>query len=656
MGKCLLVILLFLNAAGIHAQNKRIYSVSSSITELTNLDSLEQSLATKKNDTSKAILLGKLCFLYAFNQPEKGLAHGQKGIQLSQMLGYQWGLAYSTQSLSMVLWSLGDYDNSLQHGLNALHLFEELKDQERIGFTYLILSNIYRETGDYKRALTNAQKGRSIYESLNLSLKIPDAIIGSIYELQNKLDSATYYVHKAIEQDKTESGGKWGWLYYLMGNIYLKKKSYNTALAYYRAALPLVTKKDIVETNNSLATLYKEVGQLDSSIYYASEILQKWSSVSYQKGILKATNTLAEVYKRKNQRDSTIKYLELSVALNNKLFNQEQERDIQSLSFKEQFRQDEIARERQRFRNQLKLYGLLMFGIMALGVALLLWRNDQHRKKAFTQLQGQKAKTEQALEELKSTQAQLVQREKMASLGELTSGIAHEIQNPLNFVNNFSDVNTELIEEMKQELRAGNNEKGIAIANEVAENQQKITHHSKRADGIVKGMLQHSRSSTSQKEPTDINKLADEYLRLCYHGLRAKDKDFSATLKTDFDESIETVNIIPQDIGRVLLNLYTNAFYVVNEKKKLNIEEYEPIVSIQTKSVYDKIEIKVSDNGNGIPQKVLDKIFQPFFTTKPTGQGTGLGLSLSYDIIKAHGGELKVETKEGEGSQFTIQL
>ncbi|MBK9939744.1 MAG: HAMP domain-containing histidine kinase [Chitinophagaceae bacterium] len=244
----------------------------------------------------------------------------------------------------------------------------------------------------------------------------------------------------------------------------------------------------------------------------------------------------------------------------------------------------------------------------------------------------------------------------MASLGELTAGIAHEIQNPLNFVNNFSEVNKELVDELQQELKAGKINDAIEISNDIKANEEKINHHGKRADAIVKGMLQHSSSGSGKKEPTDINKLADEYLRLAYHGLRAKDKTFNATMKTDFDESIGNINIIPQDIGRVILNLITNAFYVVDEKKKTGIEGYEPAVSISTKRNDNKVLIAVKDNGNGIPQKVLEKIFQPFFTTKPTGQGTGLGLSLSYDIVKAHGGELKVETKEGEGSEFKIVL
>ncbi|MCB0728524.1 MAG: hypothetical protein KDD00_13765 [Ignavibacteriae bacterium] len=281
---------------------------------------------------------------------------------------------------------------------------------------------------------------------------------------------------------------------------------------------------------------------------------------------------------------------------------------------------------------------------------------ENQQKILEEEVKRQTAEIRTTLENLKSTQSQLIHSEKMASLGELTAGIAHEIQNPLNFVNNFSEVNTELIAEMKDELVKGNTEEVKAIADDIEANEQKINHHGKRADAIVKGMLQHSRTSSGVKEPSDINVLADEYLRLAYHGLRAKDKTFNSKMETDFDEGIGKINIIPQDIGRVILNLITNAFYVVDEKKKSGVENYEPTVSVITKKVGDKVEVRVKDNGNGIPQKVLDKIFQPFFTTKPTGQGTGLGLSLSYDIVKSHGGELKVETKEDEGSEFVIEL
>ncbi|HEU4859148.1 MAG TPA: ATP-binding protein, partial [Chitinophagaceae bacterium] len=289
-------------------------------------------------------------------------------------------------------------------------------------------------------------------------------------------------------------------------------------------------------------------------------------------------------------------------------------------------------------------------------------------------LKEEKKRAEEALTELQATQKQLIQSEKMASLGELTAGIAHEIQNPLNFVNNFSDVSNELLEEMKQELATGNTQQAIEIVNGVKENLEKILHHGKRADAIVKGMLQHSRSSSGQKELTDINTLAEEYLRLAYHGLRAKDKFFNAKFETNLDPSLGKINVVPQEIGRVILNLINNAFYAVTEKKKSlapspkgvqekTTNDYEPMVAVTTKRLGSvlgdrgSVEIRITDNGNGIPQKVLDKIFQPFFTTKPTGQGTGLGLSLSYDIItKGHQGEIKVDTKEGEGTEFTIIL
>jgi signal transduction histidine kinase len=244
----------------------------------------------------------------------------------------------------------------------------------------------------------------------------------------------------------------------------------------------------------------------------------------------------------------------------------------------------------------------------------------------------------------------------MASLGELTAGIAHEILNPLNFVNNFSDVNTELLNELENEAEKGNIGDIRSIAKNIRENEKKINHHGKRADAIVKGMLQHSRTTSGQKESTDFNALCKEYLRLAYHGLRAKEKSFNARLETHFDDNIGRINIVPQDIGRVILNLVNNAFYDVNQKARPQAVNYEPLVIISSIKVQDKVEIRIKDNGNGIPQNILDKIFQPFFTTKPTGQGTGLGLSLAYDIVKAHGGEIKVESKEGDGSEFIIQL
>ncbi len=273
------------------------------------------------------------------------------------------------------------------------------------------------------------------------------------------------------------------------------------------------------------------------------------------------------------------------------------------------------------------------------------------------ELTKQKEELEHALNELRATQAQLIQSEKMASLGELTAGIAHEIQNPLNFVNNFSELSTELLDEMKEELVKRNPEEASAIAEDIKNNLEKIIHHGKRADSIVKGMLQHSRSNLGIKEPTDINVLADEYLRLAYHGLRAKDKSFNADFKLQPEESLPKVNVVPQDIGRVLLNLINNAFYAVNRKSKENKPGYKPEVIVSTKRINKNVKISIKDNGNGVPAEIKDKIFQPFFTTKPAGQGTGLGLSISYDIItKGHNGEIKINSKEGEGTEFLITI
>ena len=353
-------------------------------------------------------------------------------------------------------------------------------------------------------------------------------------------------------------------------------------------------------------------------------------------------------------------------ALENERLAEIKDREIQLLNNEKalQASQQEKKDEQEKRVKNIQYFTIAALGVVVLAVltiAFIQYRNNKQKNKANLLLQQEKEKVERALSELKSAQAQLIQSEKMASLGELTAGIAHEIQNPLNFINNFSEVNTELIAEIRNELAADHKEQAIAIAHDIEVNAERIIYHGKRADAIVKGMLQHSRTSTGQVEPTSINDLAGEYLRLSYQGMRAKDPSFNATLKTDFDPDIGKIYVVRQDIGRVLLNLYNNALYAVNEKLSFakafeDQPTYQPTVSVSTKKMGRKIEVRVQDNGNGIPQNILDKIFQPFFTSKPSGQGTGLGLSLSYDIIKAHGGEIKVETKEGEGSVFYFQL
>jgi signal transduction histidine kinase len=444
-----------------------------------------------------------------------------------------------------------------------------------------------------------------------------------------------------------------------MGTAHYKKGNYPQAISLLRHSIGLGSSYQQLENWLAYFTFseyYFQKGEIDSSIYYAQNLYDITKQINLPEEMHKAIVMLAKAYQKKGIKDSALKYFTVSLALNDSINNTDKIRKLQSQDFEEQIHRREIEDE----KNKLKTYFLIGGLVALLIIAGILYNNNISRRKTNTVLLEKNKKIEATLSELKSTQAQLIQSEKMASLGELTAGIAHEIQNPLNFVNNFSEVNKDLLIEMKDEIDKGNIGEVKLIANDVIENEEKISHHGKRADAIVKGMLQHSRSSTNKKEPTDINKLADEYLRLSYHGLRAKDQSFNVTMQTDYDSDLSSVegkiNIISQDIGRVLLNLFNNAFYAVTEKKKQAADNYEPTVSVSTKKADNKVLISVKDNGNGIPQKIADKIFQPFFTTKPTGQGTGLGLSLSYDIIKAHGGEIKVNTRPGEGTEFIIQL
>jgi signal transduction histidine kinase len=434
----------------------------------------------------------------------------------------------------------------------------------------------------------------------------------------------------------------------LLGNIYAKKGNDELALWYYY-------KNQWALSSVNLAAFFKDRGMTDSAIYYAKRAYESSLKNAGKDMELNAATLLSSLYESTDPL-TALRFLKIAVAAKDSLYSSEKVIAVKSVAFKAQERQNEIQMKQMAYRSKVKIYASLAGLLLLMFIALLLFRNNRNQQKANALLQQQKNEIASTLSDLRTTQTQLIQSEKMASLGELTAGIAHEIQNPLNFVNNFSEVNIELLDELESALLKSDREEILAIRSDLKQNLEKISHHGKRADAIVKGMLQHSRASTGTKEPTDINKLADEYLRLSYHGLRAKDKSFNAAIETHFEDGLQKVSVIPQDIGRVLLNLFTNAFYAVAEKNKKRDESYEPSVSVSTRTVGGNVEISVKDNGVGIPQNVLDKIYQPFFTTKPTGQGTGLGLSLSYDIIKAHGGEIKVETKQSEGAEFIVEI
>ena len=616
-------------------------------------DMLLQQLASVQQDTSKVLILANLCSNYRHSNMDSSLLFGHKALDLANQIHFIRGEAIANGSLGLVLIEKGDLALALEFLLRALNISKENNLNAEVANNIRRIGLVYIDLQDYPKALRYIQQALKMNETIGDKRKeVSESMdLGYIYEKMNQLDSALYFEQKAyrdIEVIKDLAAQ----LFHNLGNIDAKKGNNRAALEHYFLGIKEGLKNNdfsiMASLYTSIATIYKEMNLTDSSIYYALKGIKCGQLASNKNGILLSSNLLSELYESTDPK-AALKYYKIGAAVKDSMFGAGNIQTIQTLINRENDRQKEAEAAKIAYRNRQRQYSLVAGLIAFLIIASILYLNNRQKQKSNKIL-------ENTLSNLKSAQSQLIQSEKMASLGELTAGIAHEIQNPLNFVNNFSEVNTELIDEMKVEIDKGNISEAKIILNDIKDNEQKINHHGKRAGDIVKGMLQHSRSSSGVKEPTDINALADEYLRLAYHGLRAKDKSFNATMKTDFDESIGKINIIPQDIGRVILNLITNALYVVDEKKKLGLENYEPTISVSTKKNNGKVEIKVADNGSGIPQKVLDKIFQPFFTTKPTGQGTGLGLSLSYDIVKAHGGELKVETKEGEGSEFIILL
>ena len=566
-----------------------------------------------------------------------------------------------------------DYNQAISFYLKSADIFKKYYPYwyyNELG----IIGVYYAEWGNLNKGLEYLNYALPILDSIRSQNPFTESTNGyyevSLAQIKLKLkkyDEALQHAEEVMKSYQADSTNR----FYAIG-LLLKSMVY-IFTNHPAAAYPLLVKAKKLSDSlyDGRITTYNSTLEIEYGLYKYFELVKDYKSgekhllEAYKKAVeetsnefqLKYLKELSNFYVRQNQLKLTKKYVNEYFSLKEKIEKEQsgfkvaqyenEKKQIDQLQNINTLKQERAVQEAAISKRNTILW-ISLAALMLIGASVIfLYRQLQINRKN--------------LRSLKETQGQLIQSEKMASLGELTAGIAHEIQNPLNFVNNFSEVNEELLAEMKEELDKGNIDDAKAIANDAIENQKKILHHGKRADAIVKGMLQHSRSSSGIKEPTNINALADEYLRLAYHGLRAKDKTFNATMKTDFDESIGKINIIPQDIGRVILNLITNAFYVVNEKSNQGIEGFEPTVTITTSSIQPPlggrgVQIKVSDNGGGIPQKVLDKIFQPFFTTKPTGQGTGLGLSLSYDIIKAHGGELKVETKEGEGTEFIIQL
>ncbi|MDN3642877.1 ATP-binding protein [Lutimonas halocynthiae] len=561
---------------------------------------------------------------------------------------------------------------AIEHYLLCIDFFESINDYFMLTDVYSQMYRLYSDLEMFDRGAEAMENRVKLLETHNLSSDMFNAynqVMWAMYDAKN-YEKARYYnelkkstsTPLTAEEFVADS-------YSLEGHIQMDNKHYRAAISLIEKALDVSMRLNRVDNDEweayRIATCYYNLNEHEKALEYAllsQEVLHE-DNVRLKKRL---NMTLSDIYDALGNEKLAYKHLRVYKDLiieseDIDIANVLMKAEVRSVIESNQMEIDSLEREQfikeQENKNQrlwiISIAGALLFALI---LSFILFRNNKNRQKANSILVQQKEKVQETLEELKVTQSQLVQSEKMASLGELTAGIAHEIQNPLNFVNNFSEVSQELMKEMQDEIKKGDKEEALEIGNDIEQNLEKIHHHGQRASEIVKGMLQHSRSSTGIRELTDINTLTDEYLRLAYHGLRAKDKSFNAKLETNFDEQLKKINIIPQEMGRVILNLITNAFYAVNEKNALHPENYEPKVTVSTEKTRNGAVITIKDNGNGIPQEVLDKIFQPFFTTKPAGQGTGLGLSLSYDIVKAHGGDLKVETEQGTGTVFSIML
>jgi two-component system NtrC family sensor kinase len=553
----------------------------------------------------------------------------------------------------------GDEGRGLKICIDALKQAEKTGNNTAIGVACDNLGVLYSNNNNLKLAKQYYQQGlqaaTAAHDYLYTCFQLEN--FGFMCVAERKLDSAEFYFKKSFQIAVTNdvrsmvTDG--------LTNLAILQKDEHVKLKYLQAAGGLArlyqNRGSLMFTAEGLADYFLKHHETDSALHYSRIAYNAASATSvYQK---KYPDSLLMTLFRKVNADSALKYTDIYYAVKDSINNTQKIQQANRLMLSEQQHQEEEQLQKVGYQNRLKLYLLAVIIGFLLLIAFVFWKSNFKSKKANTVLRSQKEQIQTTLQELKSTQTQLIQSEKMASLGELTAGVAHEIQNPLNFVNNFSEVSMELVDEMELELREGDKEEAISIAADIKQNLEKIIHHGKRADGIVKGMLQHSRSSSNAKEPTDINKLADEYLRLAYHGLRAKDKSFNAELITTFAPSLPQINVVPQDIGRVLLNLFTNAFYSVHQKQKTAQTGYAPTVELSTGVAGNTVTIKVKDNGLGIPDNIKNKIMQPFFTTKPTGEGTGLGLSLSYDIVvKGHGGKIDIDSKEGEYTEFIITI
>jgi len=639
-------------------------------------DTLLVALQKANTDTNKFVASITLSRHYYLSFPDSAIFFAQRSYEIAVKNNWVNAQAFALKRLADAYGNLGDYVKSMKYYFKALRAAESAHDIVEESSINNNIGSTYIQNQDYKKALPylyTSMRQLMPYSSPQKSTprvyKMEGYVylnLGENYLFLKQIDSAAHYLNLAYEH--VEATGHKELVDELMGNIQLDlgkvaalRGIKNEALGHFREAVTYCTATgdvtNLSEAYLSTAQLYHQYKKQDSAEYFARKAIEVAGAGKFEQSVLNAGKLLYQYYDEDHNLPEAYKYFKITTEAKDSLYSQDKVKQLLTLDFDEKQHQADIAAAQQQYRANVRMYALIAVLVVFLLLFIIFWRNSNQRKKANQLLQQQKEEIQITLGELKTTQNQLVQSAKMASLGELTAGIAHEIQNPLNFVNNFSDVNREMIGELKEELKNGNINEALVIADDIEQNEVKISHHGKRADFIVKGMLEHSRTSKGERQVTNINVLAGEFLKLSYHGIRAKDKNFNVDLVTNFDPDLPKVNVVQQDIGRVLINLFGNAFYAVNQKAKTAGADYKPIVDVTTTKENGAILIKVKDNGTGIPDAIRDKIMQPFFTTKPTGEGTGLGLSLSYDIVvKGHGGKIDVDTRVGEFTEFAISL
>jgi two-component system, NtrC family, sensor kinase len=669
------------------------------------LDVILERIEFTTNDAERIELIMSLYNSEVEDNPVRTLETGQKLLKLSQKSKR---LVEESSALSLFGHSYrlsGNYIKGLEYHLKAVALAEMIDNPSLLAIAQNQMAHIYKDREEFEKALRmyhtsreNALKGSSAETVI-----WPTQNLASVYLSINQPDSSLYYGKQALKKYlELAIYQHLPYVYVIMAGAYSQLGDLAQANAYFKMSEDLLYQNEINRSSRYLYFLYMgqaehflRFDQVDSSIYFAKKAIDAVENTAFSYLSLRPARMLTDLYEKINA-DSTIKFLRIYRAANDSLFNTRANQQLQMMTLEEDQRQQQMVAEKIKYESQVKMY-LLLAGLVVLSIiGFILYRNNRQKQKANRLLHQQKEEIERTLTQLKSTQAQLIQSEKMASLGELTAGIAHEIQNPLNFVNNFSEVSAELVEEIRdsrhktQDSRPKTEEDEIEdeILEDIKQNLEKINHHGKRADAIVKGMLEHSRTGSGEKELTDINTLVGEYLNLAYQSFKSKNKEIEIELISDLDPSIPKIELIRADIGKVLLNILNNAFYAVGTGHVGTGRSLPPTVTVSTRlregspsslsrdlgraggSDGKWVQISISDNGPGIPDAIKDKIFQPFFTTKPTGQGTGLGLSLSYDIVKAHGGEIRVESlptdkaglpagqagEEGKGTTFIITL